>query len=1147
MAHLDIKRAPLVGVEDLVMLATLSDKNIMENIKTRFAKDLIYTNIGQVLISVNPFKKIPGIYSDEQIQYFRTHGKTATTPHIFALAEDTYRTMVLEEENQCVIISGESGAGKTEASKQIMQYVAAVSGNSKEMQRVKEIMLESNPLLESFGNAKTVRNDNSSRFGKFFEIYFNRVGGPVGGKMSNFLLEKSRVVSQQEGERNFHIFYQFCCGADNATRTKYRLKSPGEFKYLNCGRTLERAGVSDSEEWKETKIAMDAIGINPDDQESINVFLAAILHLGEIEFKTKGPDADDCDVINMEALQFVAELLGIEHETLASAILVKRLEIGGEVVNVAQDIQMCRNTRDAIAKVMYDKLFNFIVEAVNIAFGKHEYALMLGVLDIYGFEIFKKNGFEQFCINYVNEKLQQIFIELTLKVEQEEYVREKIPWEEIKYFNNQIVCDLVEGKNPPGLFSIFDDVCAAMAKEKESVADIKMLDKLDGVHCGHPHFKRSDRGFMIKHYAGDVHYESAGFVNRNKDTLNNDVLIALATAKNRFFSSLLGEVLNDALNSDPSGGGSMKRKVTAGARIRSQAADLVATLKKCNPHYVRTIKSNDDKQPNFIDDARVAHQCKYLGLLENIRVRRAGYSYRQYFDKFLKRFKYTCSATFPRPFKGSDKQACEAIMMNALRSVPRECWQLGETKIFVRNPQNIFALEDLREATFGTIVSKVQRAWHRYRNNREYILLKANNDRMYSKAGKQRRADSVFRPFQGDYLKYRSELTQLHPLVDFDPVADAWKEYWGDGGKKYYYNFLSQVTVWDRPHEMDKQQRVFFSDKVDRIADHAKAGLDNEYMIVSERAIYFIQMVYETIVTPPTKPTKQNPRPPPPPAPYQIVKYVLKKRLDIRLLSGVSVSALADSVCVVHFYQGPVPYRPIPATPVKGIKECQYCCEKLTPAAKKGNCPGCGIVVCHKNCLVHTRPLPTLGYPKPVKVCPRCVEGEPWEAQEDIIISSPMKSEIIAMIRKVYKQVMGSRIPLNVADTIQYQLAFEPKPRTISFQLNAGIPQTQITPGLMVYAPLGIPQEKIAAIEVQREERRKLAQERYRKEQEEQKAKEIQREKEREEQHRKMVEERKRARKEADEKAERDREERERHALERRNASAKAVASRSGR
>jgi myosin-1 len=1148
MSHIDFKRAPTVGVEDLVLLPNLADKAIMENLKLRHSKDLIYTTIGNVLISVNPFKKLP-IYTEEQIAYYRSHGKSSSAPHVFALAEDTYRTMIQEEENQCVIISGESGAGKTEASKQIMQYVAAVSGNSAEMQRVKQIILESNPLLEAFGNAKTVRNDNSSRFGKFFEIYFDRVGGPVGGHMSNFLLEKSRVVKQQRGERNFHIFYQICAGADPALKQKLRLKPAGEFFFLNQGSTLERAGVDDAVEWKETLHAMDGIGIAPTDQESIFRVLGTILHLGEIKFQPGS--GDECTISNKDTLQYVAELMGVEITDLERALLWKKLEMSNEVVNVPQDIQQCTNSRDAIAKALYDKLFNFVVDSVNRAFGEKKYALMLGVLDIYGFEIFDKNGFEQFCINYVNEKLQQIFIELTLKVEQEEYVREKIPWEEIKYFNNKIVCELIEGKQPPGLFSVIDDVCAAMAKEKEAVADIKMLDKLDGAHCGNPHFKRTDRGFMIKHYAGDVHYDAAGFTTRNKDTLSNDIILVMSSTKDSFLQELLIDITSEASPAgSPVTGQAKKKSTTSGFKIRQQAADLVKTLTSCTPHYVRTIKSNDEKRANFIDDARVTHQVKYLGLLENIRVRRAGYSYRQYFDKFLKRFKYTCPATFPRPFRGTDKDACAAIL-NHVGVVPKEAWNLGVSKLFIRQPQHLFALEDAREAAFGSIVLKIQRAWTRYRNSKEYIVLKTNMDKIYRKGGKERRADSVFKPYQGDYLNYRGNLQMLHPLVDFDVISNAWKEYWADGGKRYYFNFITNQTQWIKPHEMS-QQRIIFTDKVDRVVNHDKALTAKEFFIVSDRALYLIEEQVTTIVTPPTKPTKQNPKPAPPPAPYQVTTFVLKKRLDIRLISGLSVSQQADKLVVIHFYPAPVPYRAVAMTQVvKGVPPmCQLCGVKLPPAAKKGNCPGCGVLACMKTCLVQQRPLPTLGYPKPVPVCPHCMTGEPFEPVEDVILLNPGKSEIVAMLRKVYKQVMGHKIPINVNNSISYQLYGEKAARTAVFQLNPAAREDALYAApnqLVVHCPPGIQQAKIAAIEAARDERRKIAQERYKKEQEEAKIKEAQKEAEREEQRRRMVEERKAAKREAEERAEADRQERERLARERRETAARVVSAKSSK
>jgi myosin I len=394
-------------------------------------------------------------------------------------------------------------------------------------------------------------------------------------------------------------------------------------------------------------------------------------------------------------------------------------------------------------------------------------------------------------------------------------------------------------------------------------------------------------------------------------------------------------------------------------------------------------------------------------------------------------------------------------------------------------------------------------------------------------------------------------LTQLHPMVDYDVLAGAWKEYWSDGGKRYYYNYITQQSSWTKPSEM-LPQKIVFSDKVERIVDHDRVVKLQEFMIVSDRAIYFIEESFETIVTPPTKPTKQVPKPPPPPAPYNVTKYILKKRLDMRLLSGVSVTAQADTVAVLHFYPAPTPYRTIEQAPAKGTPNCQCCGVKLTPAAKKQNCPGCGTLVCLKTCLVHARALPTLGYPKPVKICPHCVNGEPHEAQEDVIISAKGKSEIVAMIRKVYRQVMGSKIPINVNNQITYQLAFENgKQRTITSQLNPATKDTMFYVGgagqIAVHAPAGIPQSKIQQIEASREERRKIAQERYKREQEESRIKDAAKEKEREEARKKMVEDRKQAKLQAEERAEQDRIERERQVREKREQSARAVAERTTR
>ncbi|RNF25639.1 myosin IF [Trypanosoma conorhini] len=1163
MAHIDFRKAAVVGVDDLVLLPQLSDRAIMENLKLRHSKDVIYTSIGPVLLSVNPFKKIPNLYSEERIAFFRGGGKSNGTvvgsshggPHVFGLAEETYRTMVAEEENQCVIISGESGAGKTEASKQIMQYVSAVSGNTAEMQRVKRIILVSNPLLEAFGNAKTVRNDNSSRFGKFFEIFFDRMGGPVGGRMSNFLLEKSRVVGQQKGERSFHVFYQLCHGAAPALRDRLRLLPPGDFFYLNQGGTLECEGIDERKAWAETLAAMNAMSISMADQQSIFETLALILHLGQLQFASSAAGREDAALLvsNRDELDFCAMLLGVDAAALERALTWKRLEMGAsEVVNVPLDMQQCRNARDAIAKTLYHHLFDFVVQSVNVALGEKSHDLMLGVLDIYGFEIFEKNGFEQFCINYVNEKLQQIFIELTLKVEQEEYVREQIPWEEIRYFNNKVVCDLIEGTQPPGLFAIIDDVCATMAKEKESVADIKMLDKLDAVHSGNPHFNRTERGFRVQHYAGDVQYNAEGFTTRNKDLLSVDIASMLGSCSNRFLLTLLAETIAGV--SQGGTGGRNTRVTTTGLKMRQQAANLVKTLMGCNPHYVRTIKSNDEKRPGFMDDARVMHQVKYLGLLENVRVRRAGYSYRQYFNKFLRCFKFLSPETFPRPFKGSDRDACSAILRSVGDALPQGSWQLGQHKLFIRQPQHLFLLEDLREAALDNIVLKIQRAWCRYQQNKDGILLKACLGRMYSKAGKARRADSVFRPFSGDYLDYRNKLQQLHPYVEFDPIGSAWKEFWTDAGQRYYHNPILQRTQWERPREMSPQ-RIVFTALVERVVDHQKALLEKEFCIITDLAVYLIQERLETVAQPPAKPTKRNIRPVPRTT-STVTRYILQKRLDLRLLSGISVTTHADTVLVLHFYQPTVPYRSIvtssPSAKNKRTHLCECCGGKLSPAAKRQNCPGCGRLCCVKNCLQYSRPLPMLlGHSKPVRVCPSCVHGDPFEPVEDVVLMTSMKTEIAALLRKWYRILMGNKMPITISDSLAYHLFGENQQWILTSTASASISETiLISAGpfaLAVSSPLGIPQEMIQAIEAAREQRRVAAAERRRNEEEEERAREVVREREREEEHRRVVEERKRARAAAEARQEAERLQREQAIRAQRKESARIVAERATR
>ncbi|XP_016327153.1 unconventional myosin-If-like [Sinocyclocheilus anshuiensis] len=547
------------GVDDMVLLSKITEDAIVENLKKRYMDDYIFTYIGPVLISVNPFKQMP-YFTDREIELYQGAAQYENPPHIYALTDNMYRNMMIDSENQCVIISGESGAGKTVAAKYIMGYISKVSGGGAKVQHVKEIILQSNPLLEAFGNAKTVRNNNSSRFGKYFEIQFSRGGEPDGGKISNFLLEKSRVVSQNENERNFHIFYQLIDGCTPRQKEELGIMTPDYYYYLNQSGTYKVDGTNDSKDFQETMEAMQVIGIPEMFQRQVLQIVAGILHLGAVSFIEAGNYAQ---VESTDLLAFPAYLLGIDQNRLQEKLTSRKMDSkwGGksETIDVTLNREQANYTRDALSKALYARLFDYLVEAINKAMQKPIEELSVGVLDIYGFEIFQRNGFEQFCINFVNEKLQQIFIELTLKAEQEEYVQEGIKWTPIEYFNNKIVCDLIENKlNPPGIMSVLDDVCATMHAKGDG-ADMTLLQKLQAAVGTHEHFNNWNSGFVIHHYAGKVSYDICGFCERNRDVLFPDLIELMQSSQFDFIRSLFPE----NLNTDKKG-----RPTTASSKIK---------------------------------------------------------------------------------------------------------------------------------------------------------------------------------------------------------------------------------------------------------------------------------------------------------------------------------------------------------------------------------------------------------------------------------------------------------------------------------------------------------------------------------------------------------------------------------------------------
>ncbi|GAA5969737.1 hypothetical protein JCM11641_008022 [Rhodosporidiobolus odoratus] len=754
------------GVSDMTLLSTISNESINDNLKKRFENAEIYTYIGHVLISVNPFRMLP-IYDETTLRSYRGKNRLEMVPHVYAIAEGAYYNMLAYKENQCVIISGESGAGKTEAAKRIMQYIAAVSGGGggkSGIEDVKEMVLATNPLLESFGCAKTLRNNNSSRHGKYLEIEFDAQGAPVGAMITNYLLEKNRVTGQIKSERNFHIFYQLTKGASSAQRDAYGLQGPEAYAYISKSGCLEVPGIDDNADWTETLKAMGIVGLSQGEQDDILRMLASILWLGNVEFLQN--EEGNAYVKDQSVPEFVAYLLEVDADRVSKALTSRVMETQrggrrGSVYEVPLNRAQASSVRDALSQAIYNNLFEWIVQRVNVSMkSKQPSANIVGVLDIYGFEIFDTNQFEQLCINYVNEKLQQIFIQLTLKTEQEEYVREQIKWTPIEYFNNKIVCDLIEEKRPPGVFAALNDACAT-AHADPLAADSSFSQRLGGV--SNPQFETRGSKFLIKHYAGEVMYTVAGMTDKNKDVLSKDLLDLVAGSGNQFLQTLFPD------RPDPN---SKKRPPTAGDKIKASANALVEKLMRSQPSYIRTIKPNQNRSPTEYDTKAILHQIKYLGLQENIRVRRAGFAYRNTFEKMVERFYLLSPATSYAGdyiWQGDARTGCEQILRDT--GIAKEEWQMGVTKAFIKNPETLFALESMRDKYWHNMAGRIQRSWRAYLRRKHEAARTIQRFWMDKKEGivyaqlrdyghqilggrKERRRFSLvsMRKFMGDYL-----------------------------------------------------------------------------------------------------------------------------------------------------------------------------------------------------------------------------------------------------------------------------------------------------------------------------------------------------------------------------------------------------------
>ncbi|KAI9300839.1 P-loop containing nucleoside triphosphate hydrolase protein [Cunninghamella echinulata] len=718
--------AKLESTDDLTNLSYLNEPSVLNTIKKRYENRVIYTYSGIVLIATNPFDRV-SLYEPEIIQKYSGSRRGDLDPHLFAIAEDAYRCMIRDQQNQTIIVSGESGAGKTVSAKYIMRYFATaddkettgrVAKTDQEMTEVEEQILATNPIMEAFGNAKTTRNDNSSRFGKYIEIHFDKKCNITGAKIKTYLLERSRLIYQPETERNYHIFYQLCNGLSEKEREKLKLKSWTDYHYLNQSGTGEIPGVDDAEEFDLTQKSLSKVGITTDIQNQLFQLLAALLHMGNIDITGRG---DAMISEEDESLNLATKFLGIKTSEFRKWIVRRQITTRSEKIVTNLNPAQAQVVRDSVAKYIYANLFDWIVNVVNETLASssaEKCATFIGVLDIYGFEHFKKNSFEQFCINYANEKLQQQFNQHVFKLEQEEYVREQIDWKFIEFSDNQKCIEMIESKL--GILSLLDEESRLPSGNDQGFCT--KLYQAFSTPSYQDYFKKprfSNSSFTVVHYAHDVEYESEGFLDKNKDAVPDELLALLQGSEFKFLVDMVQNTNVEAESSNNNAKRlSVVKKPTLGSIFKLSLINLMDTIAQTNVHYIRCIKPNEAKAAWKFEPNMVLSQLRACGVLETIRISCSGYPTRWTFSEFTERYYALVSAEHWFPRKDVDeRKLCSIILDSHIKEADR--YQIGLTKIFFRAGQLAY-LEKLRNDRWAEVAILIQKNVRRFLARKHY-------------------------------------------------------------------------------------------------------------------------------------------------------------------------------------------------------------------------------------------------------------------------------------------------------------------------------------------------------------------------------------------------------------------------------------------